>query len=247
MKTGARLWRNFTRRSQKFHLEERILITGARVVLKCLDPAEGDFEGSPEQPDRGQTDQELLEAFARGSEAALCRLVANYRAFLLSHCRRIVGGDVHDAKDLYSLVILKLCSEPPDQIRKIRNLGGWLCRVARNQHIDQRRTHQAEERRNDNLKAIYETADAHPASPEENLLSNELLTRIDMAFESLPSRLRIAAELRFVEDASYDIISSRLGITPLNARKRVQQARRLMISSLVNYVSVAESCVAGGA
>ena len=207
----------------------------ARVVLNYLGAEEGDIECATDQ-----SDQELLEAVAQGSGAALCRLVASYRAFLLCHCRRIVGGNMHDAKDLYSLVILKICSEQPEQIRKIKNFGGWLCRVARNQYIDQRRTHQAEERRNDNLKHLYDIISAQQTSPEESFLNSELLTQIGMAFEILPPRLRVIAELRFVEDASYDSIAARLGISQLNARKRVQEARQRMTCLLVKYVANGE-------
>lgn len=187
-----------------------------------------------------QSDRELLEAFAQGSSAALCHLIANYQAFLLSHCRRIARGNLHDAKDLHGLVLLKLCSEQPEQIRKIRNLGGWLCKVARNQYIDQHRSHQAEERRNDNLTHIYEITNMQHTSPEDHFLNGELLEKIETAFEELPPRLRAIAELRFVEEASYDIISDRLGISLLNARKRVQQARHLMTLSLLKYVAGAE-------
>lgn len=144
---------------------------------------------------------------------------------------------MHDAKDLGSLVILKICSEQPEHIRKIRNFGGWLCRVALNLYIDQRRTRLAEERRNDNLKHIYEITSAQQNSPEENFLNEELLKQIGLAFEILPPRLRVAAELRFVEDASYDFIADRLGISLVNARKRVQEARQRMTGSLVKYVA----------
>jgi RNA polymerase sigma factor (sigma-70 family) len=205
---------------------------GARVVMNYLGADRGDIECTTDS-----SDQELLEAFAQGSGAALYRLVARYRTFLLCHCRRIVGGNMHDAKDLDSLVILKICSERPEQIRQIRNFGGWLCRVARNLYIDQRRTYQAEERRNDNLKHIYEIASVQQNSPEENFLNGELLKQIGLAFEILPPRLRMAAELRFVEDASYDFIAARLGISLVNARKRVQEARQRMTCSLVKYVA----------
>jgi RNA polymerase sigma-70 factor (ECF subfamily) len=202
---------------------------GARVLISYPRANKGDIECT--------TDQELLEAFAQGSNIALYHLVTRYQAFLLCYCRKIVGGNMHDAKDLGSLVILKICSEQPEQIRKIRNFGGWLCRVALNLYIDQRRTRRAEERRNDNLKHICEITSAQQNSPEENFLNEELLQQIGLAFEILPPRLRVAAELRFVEDASYDCIADRLGISLVNARKRVQEARQRMTGSLGKYVA----------
>ena len=192
------------------------------------------------EPDAAQwltskTDQELLDTYVEGNNAALCCLMERYQRFLLCHCHRLMGGNSHDAKDLFSLVVLKVFSEQPEHIKRVRHLGGWLSRVALNMHIDLRRERQAEERRNQSLEYLHEISGWHPRSPEEEFLDSELVTHIDRAFKALPIRLRKTAELRFIENASYCVIAGQLGISQVNARKRVQEARQSLANALIGY------------
>ena len=48
------------------------------------------------------------------------------------------------------------------------------------------------------------------------------------AIGELPPVLRDAARMRFVEEASYSEMAEKLAITQENARKRVEQSRRLL-------------------
>lgn len=145
-------------------------------------------------------------------------------------------GNPDDAKDLFSLVILKFYSEQPEQLRKVRHLGGWLNRVARNKYIDILRERQADERRDQGYGYLDQVLENFPPSPEQIAINAELSRHIHSAFEQLPDRIRLAAKLRFEEDASYETISNALDISQVCARKRVQDARRLLSSSLGRYL-----------
>jgi len=193
--------------------------------------------GSDEEtPDTFQTDQQLLDAFALGEKAAICRLMSRYKGFLQHQCRRLAGGNSDDAKDLFSLVLLKVYTEQPEQLRKIRHMGGWLSKVAHNKSIDLQRERIAAERRDQQLVHFGEfSGSVLPRSPEQTVLDRELAWQIQQAFHALPPRLQATAELRFVEDASYEEISRRLGISQVNARKRVQEARRRLEQTLLTY------------
>jgi len=182
-----------------------------------------------------QTDQELLDEFVAGEKRALDILMARYQCFLKQQCRKFSGGNADDAKDLFSIVIFKVYTEPPEQLLKIRHMGGWLSRVAQNKAIDLQRSRIAEERRDEQLGRFYEIVDIRPHSPEQTLLSSELAQQIQTAFDTLPLRLRDAAQLRFIEDASYELIASHLGISQVNARKRVQEARLRLVGALKAY------------
>ncbi len=183
-----------------------------------------------------QTDQQLLDAFARGDHHALCILISRYQNFLHNQCRNLVRGNPDDAKDLFSLVILKFYSEQPEQLRKVRHLGGWLNRVARNKYIDILRERQADERRDQGLGYLDQVMENFPPSPEQIVINAELSRQLHYAFDQLPDRIRLAAKLRFEEDASYETISNLLDISQVCARKRVQDARRLLVSSLSPYL-----------
>jgi RNA polymerase sigma factor (sigma-70 family) len=189
-----------------------------------------------EVPAEMQTDQQLLDDFSLGGAAAIDILMSRYQGFLRHQCRRFSGGSLDDAKDLFSLVLIKVYTEHPDQLRKVRHLGAWLRRIAQNKAIDLQRERMAAERRDQGLLYLCESLGELCCSPEEALLNSELLKHMQYAFDALPLRLRLAAHMRFVEDASYESISSQLEITQVNARKRVQEARKRLTTSLRRYV-----------
>jgi RNA polymerase sigma factor (sigma-70 family) len=184
----------------------------------------------------GQSDPALQHAVACGQKDALTVFVLRYQSFLKSQCRRLAGGNHEEAGDLFSLVLLKICSEHPEQFRQITHLGGWLVRIAQNKSIDMQRSRQAEERRGRELAQTPETGGMHSRSPEQTLLGHELVGQIQLAFELLPARLRDAAELRLIDEASYETIAHTLGISQANARKRVQEARRCLAQILRCYL-----------
>ena len=76
----------------------------------------------------------------------------------------------------------------------------------------------------------------HARTPEQSLLVNELVGQIQLAFDQLPARLRLAAELRLIDEVSYEIIAATLDISKVNARKRVQEARRCLAQILQCYL-----------
>lgn len=188
-------------------------------------------------PDGTQIEQQLLNTFAIGGAAAIEILMSNYRGFLLHQCRRFTGGNAEDAKDLFSLVLIKVYTEDPGQLRKVRHLGAWLRRIAQNKSIDLQRERMAAERRDQGFLFLCEVLGRNCVSPEDALLNRELMSHIQLAFNALPLRLRQAAQLRFLDDADYETISRQLNISQVNARKRVQEARKRMTDSLKRYVS----------
>lgn len=192
-------------------------------------------------PATTQTDQQLLDAFALGDHHALCILFTRYQNFLHNQCRNLMRGNPDDAKDLFSLVIMKFYNEQPEQLRKVRHLGGWLNRIARNKHIDILRERQADERRDQGLGYLDQVMENFPPSPEQIAINAELSRQLHYAFDQLPDRIRLAAKLRFEEDASYETISNTLDISQVCARKRVQDARRLLISTLNLYLNGGQS------
>lgn len=162
-------------------------------------------------------------------------LMLNYQAFLRGRCRILLRGNRDEANDLFSQVMLKVCTEQPSRLRHIQHLGGWLNRIAYNQFIDDQRERQAQERRDENLCYLYQTIEHQARSPEQEFLNNELDRHIRLAFQSLPERLRRAAHLRFYEGAPYEEIAADLAISQANARKRIQEARKILAASLRIY------------
>ncbi len=182
------------------------------------------------------TSQAPAAAAAGAQDINLPMLMRDYRAFLMGRCRLLTRGNRDDANDLFSRVVLKLCSEPPAQMEQIRHLGGWLNRVAQNQFIDDQRERQASERRDDSLSYLSETCGIQAASPEQQYLNGELRRHLHQAFAMLPPRLRRAAHMRFQDEAPYKEIAEHLSISEANARKHIQEARKILIERLRGYV-----------
>lgn len=166
-------------------------------------------------------------------------LLTNYRSFLMNRCRMLTHGNRHDANDLFSRVVLKVYSEQPDQLQRIRYVGGWLSTVAYNLFIDEQRERQASARRDENLGYFYEILGVESASPEQILLNKELGRHLYLAFAALPTRLRPAAHMRFHEEAPYEEIAATLCISQANARKHIQEARKILAARLRVYADAA--------
>ena len=187
-------------------------------------------------PSGSRTEQQLIESLALREHRSLENFLKQYRPYLLYHCRRLSGGNTDDANDLFSQVVLRIYTESPDALRRIRHLGGWLRQVAQNKFIDQQRCRIAETQRLQGRDILL--GQSSPSSPEQQLLDDELARQIQRAFAALPDRLRSVATLRFVDNLSYEEIAHWQDISQVNARKRVQEARRHLVSALKSYLDI---------
>ena len=177
----------------------------------------------------GRDDHPLLRSLSDGDESAFWTLWQQYQRHLYSVCLRQMSGDEAEADDAVSRSMMVARDRLPEHAQRIENLEAWLTRLTCNVCLDIHR-----ERRRLGRGAINIDADgAEPAlmvkaTPESAYYSCEVRVVIARAIAGLPVQLRDAADLRFIQETSYQIIAARLSITPENARKRVQQARALL-------------------
>lgn len=102
-----------------------------------------------------------------------------------------------------------------------RSLGAWARRIASNAAIDHLR------------KVRRETA-AHPALPSPSARSaaeRDLQIRIERAFVRLPPKLRVVAELAFVDGWPQDEIAEALGISRTAVKFRAIRAKKFLITA----------------
>jgi RNA polymerase sigma factor (sigma-70 family) len=173
----------------------------------------------------------LLHKLGRGDAEAFWSLWMLHRVHLYRVCLRLMRGVPADAADAMSRSMLTAFAKLPAHAFGIENLQAWLTRLTRNVCIDIRRERH---RHTVGYLPVDEAAvmelipvDPHP-SPEAEALANETFVTIHRAIEDLPPLVRDVARLRFLDEASYDSIASKLSITEPTARKRVQQARTLL-------------------
>lgn len=158
---------------------------------------------------------------------------------LIAICRSKMAFARADAEDAISRAMLLARLKLPSYASDIVDLEAWLTRLVCNVCSDMKKERCRALRRatelDDYALLRREPSLPSPLSPEQSCISARTLMTIGEAIADLPSRLRVAAELRLVHDVSYPAIAERLSITELNARKRVQQARQALRERLASF------------
>jgi RNA polymerase sigma factor (sigma-70 family) len=143
-------------------------------------------------------DAELLTAYQSSrSEMAFAALVARHAPWVLRLCRRRLGR-LQDAEDATQAVFLALARHPQ---RVQYSLTGWLYRAARRAVKDLQRSACRRARREEVAVLIRRSA----AEP------HELHTELALALNRLPTRLRQAVALRYLEGLGQREAAQRLG------------------------------------
>jgi len=161
-----------------------------------------------------------------------------HRPHLHAVCFRQMQRVRADADDAVSRSMLLAHAKLPEYAQEIVDLEAWLTRLTCNVCLDIKKERGRGARKAASLdeRALMrrEATLPEPPSPEDTCLLTQVRDKIRIAIEQLPPAIRIVAQLRFVDEASYSHISEHLQITEANARKRVQQARALLRPKLVH-------------
>jgi len=176
-------------------------------------------------------DRILIKRLSGGDGAAFWMIWQNHQAHLAEICRRQMHGTPSDADDAMSRSMLVAHDKLPEYAASIKNIQAWLTRLSSNICLDIHRERQRAMRGVVNVDDFeHSLASALPdgGSPETEYLASEIGRNIKAAIGELPPALRDAARMRFVEEASYSEMAEKLSITQENARKRVEQSRRLL-------------------
>jgi RNA polymerase sigma-70 factor (ECF subfamily) len=189
-----------------------------------------------------EDERRLLETLSAGDHEAFWPLWQQYREQMYSVCLRQMSGIHADAADAASRTMLVAWEKLPRSASEILSVKAWLTRLTCNVCFDMHRERRRRLRVADTLTTMMNT-ELLPAmhvepSPERTAISAEICNQIRNAIDGLPPALREAAELRFLQDQSYETIALRAKITEANARKRVQQARELLAERLGHAITL---------
>lgn len=183
-----------------------------------------------------EDERRLLDTLSAGNQDAFWSLWQHYREQMYGVCLRQMSGIHADAADAVSRTMLVAWEKLPRSASEILSVKAWLTRLTCNVCFDMHRERRRRLRAADTLTMMMNT-ELLPAvhsepSPERVAISAEICNEIRNAISALPPALREAAELRFLQDQSYETIARRAAISEANARKRVQQARELLAERL---------------
>ena len=175
----------------------------------------------------GSHERALLHSLGDGDESAFWALWQHYQRHLYAVCLRQMNGARFDADDAVSRAMLVAQSKLPSYAAYIENLEAWLTRLTCNVCLDMHRERQRATQGRVEIDESSEVEDPS-TSPEDDYLACEVRKIVFLAINELPTALRDAARLRFVQETPYPAMAQTLKITAENARKRVQQARALL-------------------
>lgn len=170
-------------------------------------------------------------AFARKSNMALAaldgaardafdRLYRQYRDHVRRYVQQRFGAGPPDPEDVTQAVFARFAQL--EQPQRIDNPAAFLCRMAHNIVIDDRRRLGRTAAMTDNLALAEE--DRHDPSAEEVLSARQELERLNQVLAGLKPQQRVAFLMHRVDGLSYADIARDLGISESGARKLVARA-----------------------
>lgn len=208
------------------------------------------------QPDNGD-ERMLVAALRRGDEAAFVELVRLYGASLLRLARTFVR-DAAVAEEVVQETWLAVLNGI-DRFEGRSSLKTWIFQILSNRA----KTRAVRERRSAPFSALAADGDDDEAAvdadrfrgdghrwaghwaaapsdwshlPEERLLGQETLERVNSAIEMLPPRQADVIVLRDVEGWSPEEVCAALGITDGNQRILLHRARSKVRAALEQYL-----------
>ncbi len=186
------------------------------------------------------TDERLsLQALQAGDRAEFARMVDLYSARIYRLALKMLG-DPQDAEDVLQMTFLKAL-QSVSSFEGRSSLSTWLYRIAINEALMSLRRY----RPTTSVATEYESDEdeiEHPAQltdwcclPEEELLSAEARSYLDLAVRRLPEKLRIVFLLRDVEGLSIKETAETLNLTETAVKTRLLRARLHLREQLSAY------------
>ena len=182
-----------------------------------------------------QTDENLVKQTQRGNKAAFNLLVIKYQHRVAKLVSRFVHNHA-EAEDVVQDAFIKA-------YRAIGNFRGesqfytWLYRIAvntaKNHLVSRNRRPPASDLDVEEVETMSVGARmTEIATPERNMLADEIAATIKRVIEELPEDLRTALTLREFEGLSYDDIANAMGCPVGTVRSRIFRAREAIDAQL---------------
>ena len=180
-------------------------------------------------------DQELVRRVQRGESAAFDALVRKYQHRIVALIGRYIA-DWSECQDVAQEAFIRAYRALPN-FRGDSQFYTWLHRIA----VNTAKNHLVAQNRRpptDDVDAAdaehYDTGTRlrENATPEHELLRQEIELTVMRAVEALPEELRLAISLREVEGLSYEEIAARMDCPIGTVRSRIFRAREAIDQQL---------------
>jgi RNA polymerase sigma-70 factor (ECF subfamily) len=175
-----------------------------------------------------QSDEALLQLYARGDRAAARTLVLRLSPRVLGYATRLLA-DRAEAEDVAQEAMLRLWRVAPEWRAGEAQVTTWLYRVVTNLVTDRQRARQR--RQATTLDDAPEVADDAPAAVAQ-LIEADRMAALDRALDGLPDRQRQALVLRHIEGMSNPEIAEIMRIGVEAVESLTARAKRALAMAL---------------
>lgn len=176
--------------------------------------------------DEQESDLHLIAAAQNGNKQAFDELVIKYQYRVLKLVTRYVI-DKNEASDISQEAFFK-AYRALGSFRGDSSFYTWLYRIAVNtakNYKDRRKPETPMDIIDLEQYVLCHNENKYYATPETNILSNELESMLSVAIEELPQDLRRVIVLREIEGLTYCEISKMVGCPVGTVRSRIFRAR----------------------
>lgn len=178
------------------------------------------------QPDPADPDAGLLGAYAAGDPDAAATLAERLGPRVFAQAIRLLG-DRAEAEDVAQEALLRLWRAAPGWRHGEARVATWLYRVTANLSVDRLR----KRRRNVDLDAVAEPADAAP-SGAERLQQRARNDALRVALAALPGRQAEAVALRHLEELGNVEIAEIMDISVEAVESLIARGKRALAAVL---------------
>lgn len=154
----------------------------------------------------GEKDRDLVAKVLQGNQKAFRDLVERHHSTAYAVVRGVLGNS-EDVEDVLQNVYVKVYRGLAG-FRGESRLSTWIYQVARNEAINAARRRQLEGPSADDVVLSAGERD----SPEAVYGELELSRRMEQAMEALEENYRMALELRYMGERSYEEIAEAMGL-----------------------------------
>lgn len=183
-----------------------------------------------------ELDQQLVERVQRGDKFAFDLLVSKYQRRLGRLISRFVR-DTAEAEDVTQEAFIKAYRALPS-FRGDSAFYTWLYRIG----INTAKNHLLANKRRPLISTFRETEDGEPyedaslqhevSTPENELMSKQVVNVVQLSLQQLPEELRNALTLREIEGLSYEEIADVMNCPIGTVRSRIFRAREAVAENL---------------
>ncbi len=165
----------------------------------------------------------MQQRLARGEEAALGELYDRFASLVHSLAQRIVGDE--QAADQITREVFGYIWENPDAYDpKDGNMRSWVATLTQRHSVKRLRGCEAERIRRGGRRS--------PEQFEDRVREANTAARADFIRDSMPASIRAALELAYLQRRDYRQAARELGLTEVEARRRLRLGLQMLSTAV---------------